>query len=508
MNARRWLTLISVWVSFLSSERQAAALPYCPCPCAFSMLAEALPALPELAPECPEVDVLPLLLPKPLPPAPPCPPACPVVAPLPVTLPCLDDPPAPVVKLKVRVPACAPQGKVLLYRILVENCSPGAAHHVIVRNPLPANAKFVHANPAPTQATAKELSWKLGTMHGGEVRVIELALAPTSSDDVHNCTRVQFEYGQCVTTRQAKAPGDFPPDFVPPDKLPPDKLPPDKLPPDKLPPDKKPKDKGEVGKLIMSMSGPKQHAINVAAHYFITVANAGKAAATNVIISSAIPEGMKFMRADQGGKLVDKQIAWLLGTLEPGAARTVEMFLQASAAGEVCLKARALADKGLSAEADFCTIFGGASALGLEMIDRKDPVKLGDDTSYSIVVINQGKVPITNLRIKVLLPEGLVLVRATGPSDPQKDLGAKTPDGYPLEFAPLANLAPGASVEYEVFVAAAQVGDMRFKVEMSADQLPSGPVFETESTHVYSEEGAGGVQPPLLQTRLRRKTVR
>lgn len=502
MNGRQWLKLIGLCVSFLSASR-AVAMPYCPCPGAFSMLVEALPCAPELVPECPDVphmEIPQAILPKPLPVlAFPEPPACAIVPePLPA-LPCPQDPPAPLVKLKVRVPATAPEGKELHYRICVENCSPGAAHHVLIRNPLPANAKFVHANPAPTQA-GKELLWKLGTMHGGEVRVIELVLAPTGSGDVHNCTRVQFEYGQCVTTRQAK----IAPDGIPPDQLPPDKLPPDKSPPDKLPPDKKPP-KEEAGKLIMSMSGPKQQAINVPAHYFITVANAGKAAATNVMVSSVIPEGMKFVRAEQGGKLAGNQVAWLLGTLEPGAAKTVELFLQTNAAGEVCLKARALADKGLSAEAEFCTTFGGASALGLEMIDRQDPVKLGDDTSYSILVTNQGKVPITNLRIKAFLPEGLVLVRAKGPADPHKDLGAKTPDGQPLDFDPLPSLAPGASVEYEVFVAAAQVGDIRFKVEMTADQLPSGPVFETESTHVYSEEGVGGAQPPLLQTRLQKK---
>src|SRR5262245_20168405 len=49
------------------------------------------------------------------------------------------DPPAPMVTLKVRVPVCAVPGKELEYRYFIENNSPADAHHVIVKNPLPAN---------------------------------------------------------------------------------------------------------------------------------------------------------------------------------------------------------------------------------------------------------------------------------------------------------------------------------------------------------------------------------
>src|ERR1017187_6869217 len=109
------------------------------------------------------------------------------------------DPPPPVVKLKVRVPACAEPGANLEYRICVENCSTAEAHHVVVKNTLPSNAKFVKADPEPTKQ-GPELQWNLGTIGGGAVREIVLTLQPTSTEDVKNCTRVTFEHGLCVTT--------------------------------------------------------------------------------------------------------------------------------------------------------------------------------------------------------------------------------------------------------------------------------------------------------------------
>src|SRR5262245_38807191 len=111
-----------------------------------------------------------------------------------------QDPPTPVVSIRVRVPAAGAAGQDLEYRICVENESAAPAHHVIVRDPLPQHAKFIRANPEPS---AKEpyLEWQLGTLEAGKCREIVLVLQPTGEGDVTNCPRVQFEHGQCVTTR-------------------------------------------------------------------------------------------------------------------------------------------------------------------------------------------------------------------------------------------------------------------------------------------------------------------
>src|SRR5262249_22813552 len=112
-----------------------------------------LPCPPPLAPPLvADGPVLPCLPPCPPPPRPPVP-----LPPPPP--PCPPDPPPPVVTVKVRVPACAVLTEELEYRICIENCSPSAAHHVVIRNPLPANARFVRANPQPNE-TKPELLWR------------------------------------------------------------------------------------------------------------------------------------------------------------------------------------------------------------------------------------------------------------------------------------------------------------------------------------------------------------
>src|SRR5262249_7213254 len=88
------------------------------------------------------------------------------------------DPPTPVVSIKVRVPAVSAPGKELEYRICVKNTSPAPAHHVLVRAPLPVNARFVKALPDPT-AVEPEVQWLFGTLPPGVCKEIVLVLAPT-----------------------------------------------------------------------------------------------------------------------------------------------------------------------------------------------------------------------------------------------------------------------------------------------------------------------------------------
>jgi uncharacterized repeat protein (TIGR01451 family) len=135
--------------------------------------------------------------------------------------------------------------------------------------------------------------------------------------------------------------------------------------------------------------------------------------------------------------------------------------------------------------------------MHFSIVDRKDPIPVGGETSYVILVWNQGQVPITNLRIKALIPPALGLVRARGPVD--NKLGEQTKEGQVLRFDPLASLEPGGKREYEVYVKALRPGDVRFRAEMIADQLKAGgPVHGQESTRVYEEENGESLAPVVV----------
>jgi uncharacterized repeat protein (TIGR01451 family) len=407
-----------------------------------------------------------------------------------------------VVKIKVRVPACGLPGEPLEYRITIVNDSPADALHVVVKNALPANARFVRASPEP-HVKEPELEWRLGTLKGGACSNITLMLTATNQEDVRNCTRVAFEHGQCVCTRLTGTGVPAPPEPLskPPQVVPVPKITTEQEPPKaKQPEGKVPGE--ELAQLALSIDGPKKQYLNLPARYFITVANKGKVAATNVLVDFTLADKTIFEKASNDGKHVqDKEVnkvAWLLGTLEPGASQTVAVELKSPAAGELCHQVMALADKGVKAQARFCTVFSGVSALLLEMFDTEDPIPVGGATSYPISVRNTGTAAVTNLRFRAFIPDALVLTRAKAPVN--HNLGEPVQGASVLVFDPLPTLEPGAQVDYIVFVQGAKPADARFRIEMRADQLENGPVIEEESTRVYAEDSGAGALPLIRDT--------
>jgi uncharacterized repeat protein (TIGR01451 family) len=348
-----------------------------------------------------------------------------------------------------------------------------------LKNPLPANATFVRADPPP-EKVGNELQWKLGTVGGGAAREVVLVLQPTGPEDVKNCTRVQFEHGVCVTTRQAGYPHAAPPVVAPP------VMPPATIEP---PPPPKPK-KQEKPRILMKIDGHKRQYVNLASHYFITVTNTGKTPATNVLVRAALPEQTRFERATERYEVAGSQVAWVLGDLEPGARRTVELVLTAQVEGTYCVRATAQADLGVTDQGEACTQFIGVSALIIGLADRDDPLVVGGRTTYTVTIRNPGSAPVTNLKIKALLPPALKLLDVRGPGTYQ--LGAATPQGQWIETAPVARLAPQTSQTYEIWVEARQPVETRLRIEVSADQLDRGPVIEEESTTLFQDD------PPVV----------
>ncbi|MBV9122232.1 MAG: DUF11 domain-containing protein, partial [Planctomycetes bacterium] len=325
----------------------------------------------------------------------PAPAPVPAPAPGPAPAPCLDtpnapgpvpelpdEPPVPVVKIHVRVPASAAAGQDLEYHLCVENCSQAAAHHVLVRNPLPANARFVRANPEPT-SREPELQWQLGTLAACACREIVLVLSPTGTGDVQDCARVQFEYGQCVSTKITGAPANPAPN--PPVR------------PAPLP----------AGKPALSIQkhGPAQAMLYDALNYQLVVTNTGNAEATGVAVIDTLPAGLE----PSSGK---NPLTWNLGTLAAGQSRTMDYQVVAKTAGRLCNHAVVTAAGGLRQEAESCVTVREAK-LNLTMTGPAQRY-VNLPATYQLTVSNTGTVSIPQVLITNPLPIDSVFVSANG----------------------------------------------------------------------------------------------
>lgn len=228
--------------------------------------------------------------------------------------------------------------------------------------------------------------------------------------------------------------------------------------------------------LAIEKRGPAMRYIGRPADFEITVRNTGDAPADNAVLTDTLPPNCQFLTADGGGGVSNGRVTWSLGTLAPGAVKTVKLSLNPNQIGTVTNTA---AVRAVCAEATATASMEvrGIPAILLECEDDPDPVEIGTKTTYSIVVTNQGSATATSIVIVCTVPPGEEYVDAVGPT-------RASVDGKTMRYAALPSLAPKARATYKVTVKGSKAGDERFKVILTSDQTET-PVEETESTHIY-----------------------
>jgi len=227
--------------------------------------------------------------------------------------------------------------------------------------------------------------------------------------------------------------------------------------------------------LEVTKTGPKLRYVGRPLVYTITVTNKGDAVARDTLLVDTLPANAKLLKAE-GGRISAGKVTWALGSLAPKASKTVTLSLMATGIGTVRNMASATAYCA-KASAQAATVVKGIPAILLECVDLTDPIELGANVTYEIVVTNQGSAVGTNIVIKCTLPKEQQFASATGPTK-------EAIEGPTITFAPLKSLAPKAKVTYRLVVKAIGTGDVRFKVSLTSDQMTS-PAGESESTNIY-----------------------
>ena len=204
----------------------------------------------------------------------------------------------------------------------------------------------------------------------------------------------------------------------------------------------------------------------------VTVTNTGNAPALDTVL---MMDGADGLLLDDREYDVDRGL--VIGCLQPGQSRTVNLGMNPTEEGEATVKAMAEAYCVDAVEAMQTVKFKGISAILIEVVDKKDPVPVGENTVYEINVKNQGSAPDLNVQLTATLPQGETYVSGRGDSK-------VTVDGNTVNFGKLPDLAPGAVATWYVEVKAESAQKAEFVVELTSDANPD-PVTEQEPTTLY-----------------------
>ena len=233
--------------------------------------------------------------------------------------------------------------------------------------------------------------------------------------------------------------------------------------------------------LALHVTAPHRRYLNREAEFTLEVSNPGSAPAQNVRVMEVLPQGLEFVAAADSGvyEAEARRVTWKLGQLAPGEKRRTSFKAFAKGPGDLSSQALARADRGLEAKSEATVHVEGIPALVLDVTVQDDPLEVGKETTYEIHVRNQGTAAAIGPQINAAVPSGMTARNAAGPT-------AGAVQGQQVVFEPLPKLAPGADVIYRVRAAAQQPGDLRFKVQLTAEQM-SQPMYEERSTRVYGD---------------------
>lgn len=279
----------------------------------------------------------------------------------------VPDPPAPVVRVRVRVPADSPPGDDLKYIIAVQNTSQADAHQVAVRNPIPEGAEYVKAEPKPDPklTTEKQLYWTFGTLKPGEKKTIDLVLKPKDgAKEVKNLAYVRFEHGEAVTTRINRP------------------------------------------AVKVTKAAPKESIRGEPFTVRVLVENTGKVPARQVRVVENVEPSAQVEAVTTGAsrtKQGDNQWQWEVGTLMPGQRKIIEYRVTPGVTRDAFTTTNVSADKGVLERAKSRTLVH-TPGLSVKLTGPGGPVSAGEAARYEIVVRNIGTLPSTGIQVTGTIP--------------------------------------------------------------------------------------------------------
>jgi uncharacterized repeat protein (TIGR01451 family) len=121
--------------------------------------------------------------------------------------------------------------------------------------------------------------------------------------------------------------------------------------------------------------------------------------------------------------------------------------------------------------------------LRVAIADQADPIRVGQRTTYLIVVQNDRNVTDKSVTLTLIIPEGLRFEKLSGPAGAR----STSPDGRTVEVASIAELRVGETLPpFRVEITALRPGKFRFRVELQSLRTPT-PIQAEEETTVNVE---------------------
>ncbi|MGJ8649029.1 MAG: CARDB domain-containing protein [Opitutaceae bacterium] len=221
--------------------------------------------------------------------------------------------------------------------------------------------------------------------------------------------------------------------------------------------------------------GPAEAYVFKPVTFDITIENTGDTDLQNVRITDILPKGASV--ADNGkGRVSGNAIGWMIPNLPAGASQLIRTEISATRKGESTNTVKVVSANGLEASDSVTTNWLAVPGVTISITDSKDPIRVGEATTYSIQVKNQGEFEPVSGTVTLTFNASIRPTAVAG--DAQGVINGQT-----VTF-PRTTLEPGKDTNLTITAEGAKIGPGRAIMEFSADFL-SDPIISQETTNVY-----------------------
>ena len=226
--------------------------------------------------------------------------------------------------------------------------------------------------------------------------------------------------------------------------------------------------------LAVTCKAPEQQFMGRKFDVCYTVSNSGDAAAAGSTLSVAVPAGLTVAGTTGNGQVKDSNIVYDLGSIDAGGSQNVCATFVTATAGSYQFAGTTKGTCAAVASTSCSTKVVGIAAILLEKADDPDPVAVGDTTTYTVKVTNQGSADDSNVQVVVTIAPELTPVSSSEGSI----------DGQTVTFPKVPTLGSKQVLTYKIVAKGVSAGDGHTKFTLSSDILKSS-ISAEESTTVY-----------------------
>lgn len=211
----------------------------------------------------------------------------------------------------------------------------------------------------------------------------------------------------------------------------------------------------------------------------IVVSNTGDVPLSNVVVTDTAPGEVRIVSAE-GASVSGSTARWNVGSLPVGQSKTFKVSETTVVPGRWCNTASVATAEGVTDSAEACGNWRGITGVLVELVDDPDPILVGQNTTLTFRVTNQGSVDDTNVKNTLTVDNEFEIVSTS----------AGQVNGRNIAFPIIPVLSPKQTIEYKVVVKGVSVGDSRTRTTTLTDTILNTPgnkepVEEVESTQVY-----------------------